>query len=160
VIAARRVARVRGKLSTFAFRKRRLRDGFYSVIVRGQRGGATRIALRRRGGRFAKRPPFVVSRRCGAVRRLALSGPVFGGARARPLRVGYRVSGTGTARVVVARRGGGVVRTFTARKVTAGRLQSVTLPAKGLARGNYRISVVSSGTDGRRTTATARAFRL
>ncbi|MEJ7891480.1 MAG: hypothetical protein WKF94_02435 [Solirubrobacteraceae bacterium] len=44
--------------------------------------------------------------------------------------------------------------------MTAGRLQSVTLPAKGLARGDYRINVVFSGSDGRRTTATARAFRL
>jgi hypothetical protein len=158
-IADRRVARLTTKTAsvTWSGKGRAIRDGIYVAEVRGSTD-VTRIALRRRHGRFTVRPAFQLIDTCGAVRSFALARPVLGGTGRRTLAISYRTGAAGKATVTV-RKGKRVVARFKQRTVKAGTTYPLRLRAKGLPRGDLRVRLVLvSG--GRTTTRTLTAANL
>ncbi len=161
------VRRFLGRTATFRWngrdrRGRRLSNGVYVVrfriLVPGGQADVVRVALRRSKGRFA--PMQAHNRRdsCGALGKFKLSRPVFGGTDGRALGIAYQLNRGGRVRVTVIRRGR-VVRRFAAEQVTAGRTRRLSLRARGLWRGDYRIKLSVTG-GGQTTTATLTANRL
>jgi len=75
------------------------------------------------------------------------------------LGIAYQLNRGGRVRVVVTDRRGRVVRRFAAEQVAAGRTRRLSLGARGLGRGAYRIELsVRSGAQ--TTSATLTAHRL
>ncbi|HEX8084926.1 MAG TPA: hypothetical protein VF529_11610 [Solirubrobacteraceae bacterium] len=156
------VARFRDRARSFVWDgkanrpRRRVTDGYYFVRYRAQ-GDVRRLALRRRGGRWSRRPAFHRARSCRVLRLYKLSRPVFGGRTRRSLGIAYRLTEPGAVSVAVLR-GKRVVKRFRARRVEAGRLVRLRLSAKGLRRGDHRVRLRVRG--GPRLTATLVARRL
>jgi hypothetical protein len=127
-------------------------EGWYVVRFRmALKGGGSdvrRISMRRSAGRFGKRPPSHLKDSCGALRSFKLQRPVFGGKKARALKISYLLP-RGVDRVsVVATARGRVLRRFKGTGADAGRFYTVQLPASGIARGTdvkVRITVVRAG---------------
>ena len=115
-----------------------------------------RVVLeRRRGGHFARRPASVRRSSCRLFTRFVLRSPVFGGTRKRRQTVHFALARTARARVDVLR-GRRVVRTLQRmRRFRAGRARGLSLPARALPRGRYRIRLTI-----RRAGAPARSVTL
>ncbi|HEX8121413.1 MAG TPA: sialidase family protein [Solirubrobacteraceae bacterium] len=124
---------------------RRLRDGYYfvrfGVPTPGKPGHEyRRIALRRAHGRFTLRPPFYRRAGCGLVRSFKLQRPVFAGRTRTPLRIAFRLSRPALVSVVV-RRGNRVIKRFAAAERRQDQTYRMTVPARGLRRGDYRVTL-------------------
>jgi hypothetical protein len=157
VLAQRLVARFTGqkaaRINWAAVKDRhgrKLGDGYYFVRFRVKSGAASdirRIALRRTGGHFARRPDFYGREGCSVIRTAKLSGPSFGGVNRRPLGIAFRLTRSGSATVVV-RKG---TRTVLRRSVksTGTKTQRFSLPFKGTRPGDYVMTV--TGTTGGKT---------
>jgi len=116
-----------------------------------------RVTLRRSHGRFRLGRSFYRRRGCGLLTQFTLGSPVFGGARKRPARVGFRLASRARVTVRVLR-GKRVVRTFKARSRPA-RRTILRVASRPLARGAYRFRI-SARRGGRTVTATLAARRL
>ena len=146
------VAHFRNRTGSFRWNGAGARDGWYVVRFRMPlKGGGSdvrRISMRRRGGLFRKRPPSHLKDSCGALRSFKLQRPVFGGKKARALKISYLLP-RGVDRVsVVATARGRVLRRFKNTGADAGHFYSVQLPAEGIRRGTdvkVRITVVRAG---------------
>ncbi|CAA9513150.1 MAG: hypothetical protein AVDCRST_MAG30-2606 [uncultured Solirubrobacteraceae bacterium] len=168
VTGERRVRRFTGKTGPFEWngrdgRGRKLPNGVYFARFRiespsGQ-ADTVRVTLGRSKGRFGPRRAFYRRDSCGTLQKFKLSRPVFGGKRSTSLGIAYRLNQGARVQVTVANRRERVIRRYSARQLDAGRTQRLTLPARGLARGDYRIKL-SVTRDGRTTTSTLTANRL
>jgi hypothetical protein len=140
---------------------RRVADGYYFARFRMRTATGTetrRLTLRRRDGRFARRPAFYRRATCDLLPSYKLERPVFGGRNATPLRIAYRVLRRARVQVVVLR-GGRVVKRFATRTAAAGRTHRLRLSARGLPRADHRVRItVRAGTV--RVTSTLVARRL
>jgi hypothetical protein len=163
VIGERRVAHFANRKRSFVWNGRanvggrRVHDGFLFVRFKtgAGRGEARRIALRRTGGRFSRRPSFQRRDTCDLLASYKFERPAFGGSTGRPLGISFRMSRAGTARIRVTQ-GAHTVKTY-ARRVKAGRTQRLRLSARGLRTGDYRARlVVRSGVSVTRSTLLAR----
>ncbi len=125
---------------------RRVTDGYYFVRYRiAQPGGETdvrRITLRRVNGRFSARPDFYRRATCDLLRSYKLERPVFGGRSNRDLGISYRLAEAARVEVTVTR-GSRTVRRFAASQRQAGRTFRLRLDSEGLARGDYRVTLVA-----------------
>ncbi|MEO8689831.1 MAG: hypothetical protein ABI611_16660, partial [Solirubrobacteraceae bacterium] len=147
VLPARTVHRFAAGRTPAVWRPRRLRDGLYLVRFAVPAGGDTsirRVAVARSGGRFHTLPAVERASRCGPVRLLRVQRPAFGGRGGAPLRVSFRLGRSGRARLDLLR-GSRVARRLHSRRVTAGRAVHVTVRARGLARGAYRLRLSAGG---------------
>ena len=141
---------------------RRVGNGVYFARFRMKTGrtvDTVRVTLGRSAGRFGPRRAFYRRDSCGTLGKFKLSRPVFGGTRTRPLGIAYRLNQAARIQVTVTNRRERTVRRYPTRDLAAGRTQRLTLPARGLARGDYRVKLsVTRG--GRTTTTTLTANRL
>ena len=144
------VARFTRKTRAFTWKGRarnakRLTDGGYFVRFRMPQGAGRRdvrrITLSRRNGRFRPRPAFYGRSSCGLVTSYKLSSAVFGGRQGRRLGIAFRLSRRATVRVAITRGGTRTVRTFRARSYAPDRTHRLSLPAAGLRRGDYRVTL-------------------
>jgi beta-glucosidase len=164
----RLVARFRRRARSFRWngranvRGRRIVDGYLFARFRirdaSGRLDTRRVALRRRGGRFARRPPFQRRDSCGLVRAYRLSGPAFGGSTGAPLRIAYRLGARARVSVAVLR-GRRVVKRYRTRARRAGRVYRLRLRSAGLGRGDHRVRVTATA-GGRRVRYTLTSRRL
>ena len=141
---------------------RRVGNGFYFARFQMKTSRAidtVRVTLGRSAGRFGPRRSFYRRDSCGTVGKFKLSRPVFGGTRTRPLGIAFRLNQAARVQVTVTNRRERTVRRYSARNLAAGRTQRLSLPARGLARGDYRVKL-SITRGGRTTTQTLTAHRL
>jgi photosystem II stability/assembly factor-like uncharacterized protein len=169
VVGERLVARYANRSRSFVWngranrRHRRVADGFYSVrMTMNLPSGAKdvmRLALERRGGRWARRPAF--QRRddsCATLSSFKLERPVFGGTGLRKLSISYRLNAPARVSVEV-RRGTRLARRFATSDAKAKTIHRLPLAAKGRPRGVYSVRItVTRGKE--RTVATLAARRL
>jgi len=139
ITVKRRVARFTNRTGSFRWAGRRLSDGYY-VVEYTRAGDTRRIALRRSRGRFTKVADFARRARCDLVASFTLSRPVF--SRTRALGISYVVAKPARVTVTV-RRGSRVIKRYAARMVAANRRHRLSLPARRLARGNYKVRLVA-----------------
>ena len=122
-------------------RGRRVRDGYlfarFTMALPGGGADTRRVALRRRGGRFALLPRFHRPDRCGRVQSFKLERPVFGGRTSRALGITFRL-GSGARVGVTVLRGTRVVRRYATKARGAG-LHRLRLAPEGLPRGTYAV---------------------
>jgi hypothetical protein len=161
VVEERRVASFTDRRSSFTWRGARGR-GYYFARFTMREGGRVydtqRIVLRRTRSGFKQRPEHYRRDSCSLLRRFKLERPVFGGSREMPLRGAYRVTAPATVSIVVTR-GKRIVKRFAAATRAPGRTFRFSLPAHGLARGDYRVQLRAvSGED--QVSATLTAHRL
>jgi predicted acyl esterase len=163
VLGVRRVARFTGRRAAFRWngRGRRVSDGTffvrYTTRVDGVRD-VRRVTLRRSRGRFAVIRPHYLRAGCDVLRAFKLSSPTFGGKR-RALGIAFRLTEPASVGVTV-RRGGRVVKRFAARPRPAGRTVRLTLPARGLRRGDHRVTLRARTPGGRTVARTLGSRRL
>jgi hypothetical protein len=145
VVGQRLVARFTNRTRSFTWdgranrRGRHVRDGL--LFVRFRTGGeGRRVALLRRGGRFSRRPGFQRRDTCDLLLSYKLGRPAFGGSNRRGLRLSFRLSRAGRARLRVTR-GSRTVKTFT-RRAPEARIVRLRLSARGLSRGEYKFRLV------------------
>jgi hypothetical protein len=146
------VQRFTGQTKTFRWGGHGATDGWYVVRFRmplaGGGSDVRRVALRRRGGKFANRPASYLKDPCGPLSAFKLQRPVFGGNRGRGLKISYKLR-RGVDRVrVVARARGRVVKRFAPSGTRGGRTFRLLLPARGIARGTdvrVRLTVTRAG---------------
>jgi hypothetical protein len=138
----KRVARFRDRKGAFTWAARGAADGTYiaRLRLRGSAKVAQRVAFVRAGGKFRRLAAMERRARCDEVERLALVKPVFGGRTGAPLRIVARVTESGAATVVLERKGKRV-KTVRDRVFTPGKTRRIAIPAKGLARGLYSVTV-------------------
>jgi hypothetical protein len=162
VLRERLAARFDRRTRSLTWSGRGAGDGTYVVRFTMVRGGrrvdVRRLVLRRSRGRFTRRPDHHRRESCGALRSFKLERPVFGGRTSTPLRAAYRVGATASVTVTILR-GRRVVRRLPAATRRPGRTYRVTLPARGRARGDYRVRLDLAGA-GDRVTSTLTASRL
>jgi hypothetical protein len=122
---------------------------FARLKLRGSGGSldVRRFSFSRSGGTFAKAPTGYRQAKCSLLRAFKLRFGAFGGRRATPLDIAFRVARTATVKLTV-RHGGAVVKRFKARRVNGGRTKHLRVPSAGLARGDY--TVVLKATRGKR----------
>jgi hypothetical protein len=162
VVGNRRIARFTGRRRSFTWSGKRARDGilFARFRVRVAKGvtDVRRVTLRRSRGRFKPARPFYRRRSCGLLTEFKLGSPVFGGTRARPARLAFRLASPARVSVRVLR-GRKVVRRFKTRRRGAHRTYRLRVPARTLARGPHRFRITARR-GGRTVTATLHARRL
>ena len=149
VVTERLVKRFRNKRKSFAWNgrgvRRKLTDGVYfarfTMVLGKNRRDVRRVTLDRRQGKFRPRPAFYQRDSCGALESFKLQRPVFGGKRRAPLRIAYRVTSGADKVIVQVRQRGRVRRTFRATGGEAGRTYRLSLPARGLRRGDVKVTV-------------------
>jgi hypothetical protein len=117
------------------------------------------FAVRRKGGRFRIRPPFVRNDSCGLVAKYRLNRPVFGGAQKRKLKVRFRLNEDAGVKLTVARRNGEVVRSTEREPVAAGRAVVIKLRAREARRGDHLVTL-SAERPGRSASITLAARKL
>jgi zinc carboxypeptidase len=159
VVGERLVARFRGKFKSFTWngranrKRRKVTDGYYFVRYKMILGGGKidyrRITLRRKGGRWLKRPPHYRKESCTLLTSYKLLRPVFGGPTRRPVTAAYRLSRRARAGITVMR-GKRVVARGKMRLRRADTTYRVKLSAKGLPRGDYRFVLKVRPTAGRK----------
>ncbi len=144
ITGERRVARFTNRTGPFTWdgKGRSVTDGYYFVRYRIA-GDTRRIALRRSNGRFTKIADFYRRATCDLVPSYKLIRPVFGGTRTRALGISYVVAKQARVTVTVLR-GSRVVKRYAARTAAANRTYRLSLPARGLARGDYKVRLVAS----------------
>jgi M6 family metalloprotease-like protein len=168
VIKERRVARFRNRTRSFTWngkanvggKRQKVGDGFYFVRYTMSQGshriGARRLVLRRRNGKFTRRPDFFRRDTCDLLVKFKLSRPVFGGRKKVALGAAYKL--TSDARVTVTiSQGGKVVKRYKAAKRAGGRTYRVKLAAGKRPRGDYKVRLkATSGAEKVNTVLTAR----
>ncbi|MDP9384723.1 MAG: hypothetical protein M3P50_05755, partial [Actinomycetota bacterium] len=161
ILGNRRVARFAGRRSAFSWsgRSRRVGDGLYFARFRAGGAETRRVALRRRAGRFSRRPDFEIRNRCGAIRAFKLERPVFGGRTNRPLGISYRLNRAARVTVTVTR-AGRTVRRFRTTTDRAGRTYRLRLAAERLRRGDHQVLLSVRPATGSAATARLTAARL
>ena len=113
----------------------------YSARFRGSGGAVKHVTLARRaGGRFARRGTFRTIAGCGTISDATLARPVFGARGGKPLDIRFRLNTPARVEVTV-KRDKRTVRRFATRNRTAGRTIRLRLPARGRARGAYRVTI-------------------
>jgi hypothetical protein len=156
VIGEKRVFRVVARSSPARWNGRRARDGFlYARLrIRDERGrlDTRRVALRRRGGRFALLPTFYRAESCATLQAFKLERPVFGGRGRRALGISFRLARAGSVRVEVLR-GRRVVRRFREVERAAGVTHRLRLIPRGLRRGRYAVRLTFRGESGTLTSS-------
>ena len=167
VSAGRRVLRER-RVARFENRDRSVvwngatDPGYYfarfTMVRGGKRIDTRRIALRRDSGGFTRRPDHHRRDSCGLLANFKLERPVFGGERAAALKASYRLA-TAAPVTITIRRGGRVIKRFPAAQRQAGRTYRVTLLAKGLSLGDYKVTL-EAGSGAGRVVATLTSHRL
>ena len=161
IVGNRRVVRFASRTGAFSWsgRGRRVGDGIYFARFRARGAETTRVALRRRGGRFTGRPRFETRTGCGAIRAFKLERPVFGGRTNRALKLSYRLNRAARVTVTVTR-GSRTIRSFRTTSDRAGRTYRLRLPAERLRRGDYRVNLSVRPSSGRTATAGLISARL
>ncbi|HEX8101610.1 MAG TPA: hypothetical protein VF533_03285 [Solirubrobacteraceae bacterium] len=170
VVRERLVARFRNRTGSVRWNgkanvsggRKRVGDGYYFVRYVMKQGSrkidARRLVLRRKHGRFTKRPDFFRRDRCDLLRRFKLERPVFGGPKKVTLKGAYQLSDDAKVTVTISK-GSKVVRRYKAKSRKAGKTYRFALPAKRRAKGDYRVRVRAvSAAD--RVTATLTSRRL
>jgi len=168
VLQNRLVARFKGRHRSFTWngrpqRGRPVTDGQYFARFRmtnsaGQRDVRRVTTLRRRNGRFARRPDFYRRTDCDLLPSYKLSSSAFGGTGGRSLGIAFRVAKAAQVEVTVLK-GSRVVRRFAAATRAPNRTHRLRLASRGLGRGDYRVRLTArSGT--RRVTSELVARRL
>ena len=140
VIGNRRVARFSNRERSFTWTGRGAGDGDYFARYRARGAETRRLALRRKNGRFARRPDFEARDGCGPLRAFKLERPVFGGRTNRALGISYRLNRAARVTVTVMR-GARTVRRFRTTSDRAGRTYRLRLATEGLRRGDHRIRI-------------------
>jgi hypothetical protein len=161
VLGERRVGRFRNRVRSFTFRPPG--PGVYFARLRMVRVGRPfdthRIVFERlRSGRVVARTGHHRRDGCGLLRAFKLERPVFGGRSRTPLRAAYRLSSPARVTVTVLR-GRKVVKRFRPAARPAGRTFRLSLPARGLRRGPYRVRLHAAGGEDQ-ISATLAARRL
>ncbi len=148
IVQNKLVARFTNKRRGFRWNGKGTRgDGLYFVRLKIRTAAGKvdyrRHTFERRGGKFRSRTAHYARVSCGLLTSYKLEYPGFGGSSGRPLRIAYRLSRRADITVVVARRAGGkVVKTFRAKNSKAG-TSRLTLPARGLRRGDYVVRLTA-----------------
>ena len=166
LLANRRVARFTGRERGVTWNgrsnRRTVRDGVFFVRFRvRQADGRTdtrRVTVVRRNGRFASSADFYGREVCRVLASAKLAAPVFGGPGTRALGIAFRMARTARVSVTVLK-GKRVVKRFSARTRATKTTHRLTLSARGLARGSYRVRIQATGV-GRAQTVTLLARRL
>ena len=157
VLDQRRVARFANRSRGFDWNGRSngrlVGPGYYfarlAVPTSGGRSERRRVTLQKTGGRFARRPAFALRERCGTLQSFKLVRPVFGGRTGTPLSASYRLGRRARVSLRITR-GTRTVRRYKARTRAANRTFRIRVPARALARGEYRVRIAV--VRGRRTT--------
>ena len=162
VTGERRVKRFTNKTRNFSWngRGRGVRDGYYFVrfTVRAANGRkeTRRVALVRRNGRFRGRPLFSRRETCDLLQTYKLERPAFGGTSGRSLGISFRVAQSARVAITV-RRGRKTVKCFAAKSYAGGKTYRLRLGAKGLRKGDYKLTLVARrGTSRATSVLTAR----
>jgi len=149
VLREHRVANFPNRRRSVTFRGR-LAPGLYFARFRmydrrGRLFDVQRVVFERtRSGRVRVRPDHHRRTVCQLLRGFKLERPAFGGSRKMPLRISYRLTRAADVTVIVSR-GKRVVRRFVRRGSAAGRVHRLSLPARGLRRGDYRVRLLATG---------------
>ncbi|HEX2084669.1 MAG TPA: hypothetical protein VHF89_03225, partial [Solirubrobacteraceae bacterium] len=148
VFQERLVARFRGKFTSFTWndrrarRNRKVRDGYYFVRLRmvlgSNKADYRRVTLRRRNGRWHRRPPHYRKESCSLLTSYKLLRPVFGGRDGRAVAASYRLTRRARAGLTIMR-GTRVVRRVRMRVRRADITYRHKLSSRGLRRGDYRF---------------------
>ena len=143
VLRGRRVASFGPRARSFRWkgrvRGRPARPGLY--VVRFRTGSnVRRVAVRRRRGRFTRRPAFERTARCDGLNAFRLGSPAFGGTRRRPLTIGYRLSQPGRVGIVV-KKGRRTLRRWRTRRRAPGRVFRMRLRSR--VRGNVTVRLTA-----------------
>lgn len=158
VLGQRRVARFTRRTGAFTWSGSRGSDGLYFVrfSIRDERGrlDERRVALVRRGGRFAARPDFYRRTSCATLTSFKLERPAFGGSRNRPLGIAFRLARQGRVTVEVLR-GRRVVRRFGTTTRRARVTHRLRLAPERLPRGTYTVRLRYVGDQGSLTASLA-----
>jgi hypothetical protein len=166
VLNQRRVARFTGRRKGFTWNGRRQRHkpavgkGYYfvrlAVPTSGGRAEHRRVTLEKRGSRFHRRPAFAMRERCGTLQSFKLVRPVFGGTNRKRLGASYRLSHRARVRLSI-RHGKKTIRRFKTRTRRAHKTFRITLPARAVPRGVYKVRIrVTRGRERIRGTVTGR----
>lgn len=164
VLREQRVARFTGRRAGFTWNgrsSRRVTDGTY--FVRYTTGAPSsrdvrRVTLVRSKGRFRVVRPHHRRDTCDVLRTFKLSSPAFGGRTRKSLGIAFRLLERARVTVTV-QRGEKVVRRFEASDRKALTTHRLRLAARGLRRGEYRVTVTAV-TPGRTATATLTSRKL
>lgn len=114
------------------------------------------LVFQRQRRRFAARPAHALRDSCGILRAFRLSSPVFGGKKRRALKISYVLGGASDVEISVSR-GSALALAVPRARRPAGQNLKVPLPAKGLKRGRYKVTIrVVRGTQITTATLTAR----
>ena len=146
VLGERLVARFKNKTKAFTWngKGKKVGDGFYFVrYTLKEASGLTsvrRVVLQRSGGRFTHRPDFYGRTTCNTVRSYKLLRPVFGGSSGRALGISVLLTRPATVAVTV-KRGAKTVKRYAAKSITPGKTYRLSLSAKKLARGDYKVTI-------------------
>jgi hypothetical protein len=148
VLRPRRVASFANRSRAFTWQARRLRPGLYFARFRMLDGGrvydtAHAVFARTRAG-IRRRAAHRRRDECRLLRSFELGRPAFGGRGGAPLRMSYELTARADVTVTVTR-GRRVVRRFVRRGSAAARTHRLTLPARGLRRGDYRVRLQAAG---------------
>jgi Zinc carboxypeptidase len=148
VFQERLVARFRGQFKPLLWNDRKARkgrkvtDGYYFVRLRMNLGAAKadyrRVTLRRKNGRWYKRPPHYRKESCSLLTSYKLLRPVFGGRNGKAVAASYRVTRRARASLTIMR-GKRVVRRGRMRVRRADITYRQRLFPRGLPRGDYRF---------------------
>ena len=157
VLDQRRVAHFTNRTRAFSWNGRTdghaVGAGYYfarlAVPTSGGRSERRRATLERKGGRFVRRPAFALRERCGTLQSFKLVRPVFGGRTATPLNASYRLGRRARVSAQITS-GSETVRRYKVRRRSANRTYRIKVPARTLARGEYRVRITV--VRGRRTT--------
>ena len=161
-INRRKVKTFRNRRGAFTWKARRARNGFYDVRLTRRAANGRRdvrhVALRRRNGRFFRRPGFDRRSTCSLVRYFTLRRSVFGGRKRKPLRVRFKLARSATVRIEVRRRGKLVARKR-ATEYARGKGGARIRLGRKAKRGNYRVTITARR-PGRASEQTLRARYL
>jgi hypothetical protein len=146
------VARFKARTRSFTWSGEGATDGWYVVRFRmplaGGGSDVRRIAVRRVGGRFVKRPASYLKDPCGALKSFKLQRPVFGGGKNVGLKISYSLPRGVDNVSIVASAKGRVLRRFKNAGAGAKKVYRLTLPAGKIGRGTdvrVRLTVVRAG---------------
>ena len=149
ITGERLVARFSNRTKSFTWngkanrKGRTVRNGYFIVrfsVGAGAKRDVRRLVLERRKGRFVRRASYFRRGTCDVLPRFKVERPVFGGATNRPLNVSFRLASAAKVTVIVSR-GRKVLKRFGPTQRRASVTQRLRLGAKGLGKGDYRISI-------------------
>lgn len=168
ILKERLIARFRGKKAAFrwngkALRGKKVRDGLYSVRykTRTASGGSEfrRVVLERKNGRFTTRPDHYRRTTCDVLSSFKLERPAFGGPSNRKLGIAFRLASGANVTVSVTK-GKRTVKRFKAVTVGGGRTVRLSMSARGMRRGDYKVRAVVTRSGGEKVSSTLTSKRL